>query len=263
MPTPLTGVWLRSAQSNNPAATYTELPHVLHTVDKEHAVTDAADLNAWTYGAPAVPDVSGTGPYPGMEWIANTPGQVLDQTPEDHSVGYAGGSLRAELAVQEESHQAHSVDYGATLRANYYPAPEQDYTTRYMVARIEGNPAVEVNPTALMRGKNGLAVNNPPTADYPEGFRRGFDTQVIVDRKFQVTPWNGRSHDARPAYTNTAMVATDKPAPYGTTPAGPFNALARAFQRTWQTPEMRRVPSPVDESEIGTPPSYPPTADWV
>lgn len=266
MAVPLTGAWLRSAgvAVSNPAATYPELPHALHTVGPEHVQADAPDANAWTYTAPPVPDVAAADPYIGNEWIVATPGQLLDQTPTDHGQGYAGGTLRAELAVQEESHEVHGLDQGATLRANYYAAPVQDYSTRYLCARVEGNPAVTIAPEALTRGKNGLAVNNPTTEDYPEGFRRGFDNQVFVDRKLQVTPWNGRTHDARPVYPNTAMVATDKPPPAGTTPAGPFNALARAFSRSWQQPELRRVPPPVEQSQVQDPIAYPPPgADWV
>jgi hypothetical protein len=230
------GAWRQGAYSVPDA-------YVSHTADPAHAEVGEDDgTQALTYQAPPQADSVElvAAELPGMEWIAATPGRVLDTT--DYT-----------------SHEADTRDRGAD-DAGYYGEPITQFSgEKYEGSRFESFDGVEVNPVVLQRGLNGLPVNNP------QGFRNGWVEQFWVDRKFAI---GERVNDERVIFPDTAFSETGKGS--GPVEAGPyaqpFGSLARAISSINVTPMARREPPPMggDQVDDGTP-YYPAGAydTWV
>jgi len=232
----LSGGWLSRQRE------YIDPPEQLHTADPAHGITgDGDDLRAYAYSAPPASELGeGVDDYPGMEWVVESGGLVLDTTPTTHD------PLRG--------------DYGAARARDHAEPPLQFADERYLSARFESNDSPGMSEAALKRGLNGLPENNP------EGFRRGWVEQFWVDRKFNE---GERIHDARVNLPNTAYMEDNAPPPDEGTPyTVPFGSLQRMIDRTWNSPMLRREPPPFDESLMTdgvTDPTYydPPTEIWV
>lgn len=232
----------------------------LPRVSPRHGQTDTPDPSAYTWEAPAAAETAETNEYPGSEWVVNTGGLVLDQTPTDHDDGLAPKSRPArgagpagqggeELRLVEDTMAAHQRDQGATRRTTYAPPPLQFASEEYGGARFDGFGPVPVSDDARRRGLNGDEVNNPPLESYQgRGYRWGWVEQQWVDRKFFV---GERVHDARVVMSNLATVADDQPPPAKGNPyTSPFRSLAKGVTRTWQTPMQRREPPTISESIV-------------
>lgn len=235
----LTGTW------NNRARGYIDPPELLHTADPAHGDLDAPDPWSWRYRAPEAGTELGAGAeeYPGQEWVVVTGGRVEDMTPADHApIG-----------------DGHDVDRGAAASQLYGAPPLQFADEVYGSKRFEADYPAPIAEAALTRGLNGLPENNP------DGYRAGYVEQFYVDRKLAV---GERFHDARVVHPNVPTLIADAPVPEGHA-SSPFSSLARMVTRTWQTPMVRREPSPWDEdiTRDGTTdqgPFYdPPPATWV
>lgn len=211
-----TGSWLRNAYVD-PKAGY------VPTADPGHGVTDADDPNAYVYDAPPLTEPGPVGEYPGIEWVVNTIGTVIDRT--DYT-----------------SHEASTADEGAAHQGYYSQyAPTQGAGETYQSVHFQSLPGQTVSNAALRRGLNSLPENNP------EGFPVG-DQQVntfAVHRKFLV---GERVHDRRIMTPNVAGHAANVPAPKDGNPyTQPFDSLARPMSRIFQRPEIRREPVPVSD----------------
>lgn len=245
-----TGMWLTKAL-------YNQGQRAIHQADPAHAdATSAPDsYQALTYQAPASDPVASTSDYPGMDWVVQTSGLVIDQTPEDHQDGYAGEVYSSLVEQTQATGAAHERDYGASRNRNHAQPGLQFSMETYGHQRFEVPLDTSTNPVALQRGLNGLAENNP------DGFPNGTDFIPYVDRKF----YKGtRFHDAHVAEVNTAAVVSNLPVP--PTP-GPYNSpfafLARAITRS-PVPMIRRDPPPIDAPVINDGGSaYSASTDWV
>lgn len=245
-----TGMWLANAQYNQGAT-------AVHQVDPGHsdAATAPDSYQALTYAAPPSDPVD-VAEYPGSEWVVQTSGLVMDQTPEDHSDGYAGEMYLTDQQQAARSAQVHSSDYGASRYRNSATPGLQFAREHYSSERFEVPLETATNTVALQRGLNGLAENNP------DGFRQGWDFVPFVDRKFEI---GTRFHDAHVAQVNTAAVVNNLPVPHN---AGPYNSpfafLARAITRS-PVPMIRRDPPPIDAPVVndGAGQMYAAGTDWV
>jgi hypothetical protein len=116
---------------------------------------------------------------------------------------------------------------------------------------VEGQPGASsaVAESALRRGLNAEAENNPPDASYGgEGFRRGTYRWWNLSRRFS-PPW--RIHDQRVVGPWLATVIGDAPTPNEPGPYNsPFSSLARARRTVNARPQMRRIPPGFDEAVI-------------
>lgn len=229
-----TGMWKQRA--------YHDPPPFRFDLDPAHGVTDAPDLNAFTYDAPPLPEVADVGEFPGMEFFAPLPGVTLNTTPDTHDG--PGHPLRTtDAEMQADSLRAHGQNYGASRAATFVPAPMDFHDERqvHTVVAGYGSEATTVNPVALQRGLNGLSENNP------DGFRTGETHLWRHERKFAV---GERHHDERPVTLNTPYLATNVPPPEAgkANPyMSPFGSLARPITRYFQRPEMRRDPQGISE----------------
>lgn len=229
--TAYTGAWKARAQTQyyDPASPRVETVNPAHTGND-----DIPDLKKVDYAAPPMQDpgmVPG-GQYPGMEWVVNTGGIVLDQTPEDHTPpAYGAGN-------------PHTVDFGGTLVTARGDAqvgyPGQLDEAVYM----EGLGQVEVNPVAIQRGLNSLDQNNPG------GFRRGITDWWRTNRPSRLID---RQHYSRPVWTNTADVVTNTPPASGawSNTSSPFDSLGRNITNLWMRPQTRREPAGISEGITG------------
>lgn len=224
------GGWLRGAYVE-PAA------GKLHTADPAHGV-DAGDPKSYANQAPPLTEVGAVGEYPGLEWVANTLGTVLDHT-------------------NYRSHDASVADAGAPRQLNYGVPAMQFEGEHYTGAKFASLGGQHVNPAALQRGINSLEQNNPG------GFEPGQQqvNDFWVDRKFFVGP---RVHDRRIVTLNTGYHDVNKPAaasPGNTTFT--FDSLARAISRVNVRPQMRREPEPMSADLVTDPASVPPVVSSV
>lgn len=245
-------------------------PERLHVADPAHSLRDVPDPNP-VWGAPPGTAVGAdylddypAGPDP---WVVETDGLVLDVTPDDdHTIGGRGANIPewptmptdagapGDVMLAQQSAADHSDPYGGSLAANYALPVFQAADERYLSARFEGMPGVEL-PALVgggMRGLNGYAVNNPPLEMYGgQGFRRGWVEQSWVDRKMYDAT---REYGVRWNQPNVADVATNQPSvPVdNASAAGPltFDSLARIITRQWQKPTIRREPVAPAESLI-------------
>lgn len=230
-----TGAWKnRSA--------YVEPGRVIYQPDPTHGSLDAPDVNAFTYAAPPLPDTGYQNEFVGMEWYAPLPGITLDTTPETHD-GPGHPTRLDDQEMQADSERAHAQNYGASRKSNFTPGPF-DFAGEVQVHTVVeglGVGSTAVNPTALQRGLNGLAENNP------DGFREGQTHLWRFDRKF----YEGeRRHDQRVVTLNTAYMPSNIPPPSESkfTPySSPFGSMARGMTRIWQRPEIRRDPVGLSE----------------
>lgn len=208
---------------------YTDPDEKLHTAGAVH-VADSKDPNP-TWIAPGDLDQTPeyvSGDYPeDPDWLfADTPGVVLDQT-------------------NYETHEAPqspltAPDEGASRGGAFAPPVFQASDERYLSTRFEGLGESPVPTEALRRGLNGDPLNNP------DGFRRGWVEQTLVDRKMYDPT---RVHDRRLLQPNTATVDADQPSqpvPFG----NPFASLARMITNVNQRPMIRREPPPIDQSIV-------------
>lgn len=227
----------------------------LHQMDARHfGVAEPEDTNNPSWQNPDPAEAGGAPPdylvdYVGNEWYPyNAYGAQFDHTPTDSSVGYAGssGEGMTDADNRAEAGAAHALSYGADVQSNRGNAltlrPVDQVDEHYVVSRFESDRAVQLNPAAATRGFNGQAVNSDEAL-----IRPGLVEQPWVERKM-LAPAQ-RVHDSRLYTPNTATLPSDtppNPAPWGS----PFNRLARAMTRTWQTPMVRRDPPPMDEQLV-------------
>ncbi len=214
----------------------------LHTAGADH-VRDFADPNP-TWDAPGDMDQVPmfVSEVPHIDWmLADTDGIDFDRTPDSHDAEYRS----AMLAPNE----------GASRQDTFAPPLFQASDERYLSSRFEGLGESPIPTEALRRGLNGDPLNNP------EGFRRGWVEQFLVDRKLYDPQ---RVHDRRMVRPNTADVVTDQPSQPATF-GNPFSGLARAMTSISQRPMVRREPPPIDESILtdGSEDTYDAYPEWV
>jgi hypothetical protein len=233
------GSWLSGAMVQDPQGA------VQHVADPVHAIrTDDQGVQVATYQTPAVDggitaSPYDTGEYPGAEWIVETGGRVLDST-------------------DYESHQRDNGDRGAEKAAVFGEPITQFAGERYVNERFEGITGQDINPVALQRGRNGLSENNP------DGFRRGWQEQNWVDRKFPTTV--ERIHDHRIIFPDTSFAQTQGAPPVTRGPYPlPFGALAKSITSVNMRPQARREPPPLNADLIddGSPIDVAQVDSWV
>jgi hypothetical protein len=130
-----------------------------------------------------------------------------------------------------------------------------------------GGDVSVIDDTALRRGLNAEAQNNPSDPSYGGlGFRPGRYAHWNLWRKM-APPF--RIHDARVGALNVVTAIGDAPTPIPASPYNsPFSSLARVRRTVNARPQMRRIPEQFDESVI-TDGSEAPTAprmvgsEWV
>lgn len=224
-----TGAWKARAQN----AYYDPASPRVETADNVHRVNTNPDQSAVEFTAPPQqdPGIVPGGQYPGMEWVINTGGAVLDQTPDSH------------VPPQYGSTNVHGVDYGGTA-VTAKGDPYQTYPgQRDESMMIESLGPIEINPVALQRGLNSLPQNNP------DGFRRGFWDWWRTNRPSRMIDRNVAS---RPLFPNTADVVTDTPVPdRWSNSTSPFNSLQRNFPNIWVKPQQRREPTGISDGLAG------------
>lgn len=244
---PLTGAWLEARRARDPSQA------VLHEVDLRHSKREEVDASTdppiWQ--APAYEETAPAPPEIGLEWVTNpqdAPGVVLDYPSRDHS-----------------SSPGHQVSQSGTEGWNNTSLQFSD--TEYVTDVTEGQPGSvsHIDEVALRRGLNADPQNNPPQSSYlGEGFRRGNYFQWVTRRKFS-PPW--RRHSFRVVLPQTAYVGGDAPPPdHGNQYTSPFSSMARNIRNINARPQLRRTPSPVDETVMtdGTETAYlSHVDDWV
>ena len=247
-----TGMWLSNAL-------YSQGQRAIHQADPAHADTSTAPnaYQAQSWAAPPADPVADDSEYWDIDtYVVSTSGLVLDQTPEDHTVGYAGEVYSDSTEQAMATTAAHDQDYGASRNQNYAYPPMQFSSETYASQRFEVPLNTTVDPVALQRGLNGLAENNP------DGFRNGWDFIPYVDRKLYMPT---RYHDAHVAEVNTAKAIQDSPALRDAAHYNsPFPLLARAMTRSPQ-PMIRRDPPPIDSPVLndGADSVYSAADSWV
>lgn len=226
---PYTGAWKARAQSQyyDPMSPRTE------TASDTHRVTDTPNPAARVeFTAPPMQDpgfVPG-GQYPGMEWVINTGGGVIDQTPAGH-------------VPPQHGEGAHGIDYGGTA-VTVKGDPVMRYPGEVDEAiRMESLGPIATNPVAVQRGLNSYDQNNP------QGFRRGIVEWWRNNRPSRMIT---RSAVSRPVWPNTADVITNVPPPARwSNTTSPFNSLERAYHNVWQRPMQRRDPGGISDGVTG------------
>ena len=217
-------------------ATYQTDERAVHVADPAHAETGPDDgVQTSTYQTPSMLDPGPVGDFPGMEFVVNTSGTVIDTS-------------------DQRSHQYDDSDHGAAVAGVFGPPMTRFDDERYITERFEGISVPDVNPVALQRGRNGLVENNP------EGFRLGWVERYFENRKF---PVGERVHDHRIVFPDLPQF-DDGAAPIasGAYPV-PFGSLARNITNVNQRPQARREPPPMfgDVVTDGAP-LYPSVVDW-
>ncbi len=192
----------------------------VHTADPAHGEREE-DQFAYISDAPPMQEVAPTGEYPGSEWLSPTMG--MGPVDSDPGTSHEGST--------------HATDTGRSVTGQWDPGPLKFDGEQYLMARFAGSPGPEVNPLALQRGINSLAINNP------DGFNPGHHEQHWVERKFAV---GERYHDRRVVTVDTAYAAVQGVPPVPTPNGTPFASNQRPFSTIAQTPQMRREPAPVD-----------------
>lgn len=218
-------------------ATYQNDERVVHTADPAHSMVGPDDsVQVTTYQTPAMLDPGPVGEFPGMEFVVETPGRIIDTS-------------------DTRSHDPDTGDHGAAVEGVYAAPMTRFFDERYITERFEGNTAPEVNPVALQRGLNGLAVNNP------EGFRLGWVERYFENRKF---PIGERVHDHRIIFPDLPQFDDGAPPINGGAYPVPFSSLARNITNINQTPTARREPPPMygDIVTDGAP-FYSALGDWM
>lgn len=235
MPSTYSGAWLRGAYVEPDAAT-------VHVADPAHGDTTTTNERlAEGYSAPPMTEAGTSYEFPGLDYIVQTTGVVLDRTDyETHDAAdHAGGP-----------------DEGAATAMTRGQGATTFHDEKYRSARFQGLPQQNVSTVALQRGLNSLPQNNP------DGVNPGHVEQHWIDREFAV---GKRVHDQRVAQINTAATDTDVPPPPGGSPwTSPFSSGARAFTRGFNRPELRREPPPMADGLITDPVTeYPQLSPWV
>lgn len=224
-----TGAW--KARSNT--AYYEPDEPVKHIADPAHFETETADPNRVDWQAPPLQDPGSVpgGQYPGSEWVINTSGAVIDQTPEDHLTPTGNANV-------------HQIDYGGTAVTVKGDAVLGYAGQTDEAIRIEDNGPIEQNIVAVQRGLNSLPQNNP------QGFRRGFVDWWRSNRPSRMID---RSHASRPVWWNTADTVTNVPPPQGSwsNTSSPFDSMARQWKNVWVKPQVRREPTGISEGTSG------------
>lgn len=219
------------------AASYQADERVTHVADPAHAQTGPDDsIQATTYQAPAMLDPGPVGAYPGMEFVVDTPGTVIDTTDYD-------------------SHERDDVDRGAAVSGVFGPPMTRFSDETYTTERFETPTVPDVSPVALQRGRNGLTENNP------DGFRLGWVERYWENRKF---PVGERVHDHRIIFPDLPQFDEGaQPIEGGAYPV-PFGSLARNITNVNQTPQARREPPPLGGDLVTDgAPWYSALGDWI
>jgi hypothetical protein len=242
---------------------YHDPPPFRFEVDPRHGETNEEDLNANTYAAPPLPEVSEVGEFPGMEYLTPLPGVVLDYTPVTHD-GSAYPLRDNDREMQLDSLKAHGENFGASRASNFVPGAMDFYDERQVHTVVEGygfEATQGISPLARTRGLNGLPENNP------DGFNPGRTELWRYDRRLYAPE---RRHDERPTTLNTPAFAGNVPvaAPDKFVPwyNSPFSSLARPVTRNFQLPEIRRDPRGISAditSDGAYAESQPLGAEWV
>lgn len=199
-------------------ATYQTDERATHTADPAHLHTGPDEgVQAQTYQTPAMLDPGPVGDFPGMEYVVNTTGRVIDTS-------------------DQRSHQRDDADHGAAIAGVYGEPMTRFADERYITERFEGNTVPDVNPVALQRGRNGLTENNP------DGFRLGWVERYFENRKF---PIGERVHDHRIIYPDLPQFDEGAPPISAGAYPVPFGSLSRNITSVNQTPQSRREPPPM------------------
>lgn len=206
----ISGTW-RAGAYTAPGSTRPEPDRRHETAPPE----DAAQVAVYT--APPQDDAGARGEYPGMDYVVETGGRIVDTT-----------NLR--------DHSPDGGDHGGAVAAAFGERAPAFSDERYATDAFELTPATEVNPVALQRGLNGLPQNNP------EGFRAGWWREPWANRRF---PIGERHNDERVLLPDTAYAdAGSQPLDDGAYPV-PFGSLARSITNVAQRPLQRREPPPM------------------
>jgi hypothetical protein len=254
---------------------YVDPNSVVHQADPAHNGPQGDPNPVW--GAPSDLDAAASPDFlyaddvlSGGDWVTDDiGGDYRDMTPTDHNVGGELGVTLAGPDTVAANADSANQSYGAEREAVYRADPIMDFTTVQTIPRFQGNgPGASVmNPLVYVRGLNADTENNPGQESYGgEGFRRGWVEQTFVDRKLQVTPWNGRTHDRRLLLPNTSFSNDQAQEAVDGTYGSPFNSLAKSLSSISQTPMIRRQAETISESVTtdGSDQSYSELpGDWI
>lgn len=208
--------------------------------DRRHTEHPAAgdEANAPTYRTPPQDDPGVYGEYPGLDWVVQTGGRMVDTS-------------------DQRSHERDDSDRGAAVAGAFGEKAFAFHDEQYTHEAFEFTASSEVNPVALQRGLNGLAQNNP------DGWRAGLNLPTWANRRF---PIGERRTDERAVLPDVAYAeGPAEPLSDGPYPTA-FGSLARAITNVNQRPQTRREPPPMlaDEVTDGSPfEAAVIGADWV
>jgi hypothetical protein len=243
---PLSGAFLEAKRARDPQ----QAP--LHQAEPAHGEPGQVDYVP-TWEAPPYQEVAPGPSVIGGEWVARTPGVVLPEAPYEDGHDWDPGHQTTDMG---------SMGRSPGVRAQHI---DESYETDAFDG-LGGEVSV-IGDTALRRGLNAEAQNNPPDASYGgRGFRPGRYAQWNLWRKM-APPF--RIHDARVGALNVVTAIGDAPTPVPASPYNsPFSSLARVRRTVNARPQIRRIPEQFDEAVI-TDGSEAPTAprmvgsEWV
>lgn len=236
---PISGSFLQANRRPDPQQA------VLHEPDPQHDERGAVDENVTWDGQP-YQEVAPAPNVVGLEWVTSAVGTLLDQTPTGHDTG---GPFTSDAGPAQLS-AAHAVDQGADELHVRRPAPFQFQSDRYDTFDVEGMGSPNaISDVALRRGLDSDPVNNPPLESYGgAGWRHGLYRFFGVEHDYSPPQ---RVHTYRVVTPNVATVVADAPPPDDPGPYNPpFGSLARAITQLSRRPMIRRVPEPIDVSEV-------------
>jgi hypothetical protein len=214
----ITGRWANNSR-------YRPLAHQIRGVDPIHT-TEWYGEGVEVPEAPPSPDYGQPGEHPWTDWVVDAPGVRVDQLPTGHDVP-----------------QSHVVDYGEARGAGELPA--LNFDERYQSESFAGM-ATQLPPYGKVRGRHARPEMNP--TDPP---RAGLHLRrVWADR----ARWTGHRVTDRRITREPGVVLPDLD--LDTTPdvwgrySSPFSVWARGLNGPMLTPQIRRVPTTIDESTL-------------
>jgi hypothetical protein len=227
-----TGGWARGV------GTYTDQGDVQHTADPSHATSTIPTGAAGNFADTPQPDdiavvVDQTSltQVVGSDWLFVDHGAYA---PEIQNTGSDATHIGSD----------HTVNDGSTAFTYSRPGPMQYTDENFTVPRWETPAMAPSGPDggqdgfvkANFRGLNALQENNP------EGFRNGYDSNVVTERKFNV---GERTHMHRPLAPNVLFNPTVVPA-NTTSPYGHVFASNTKFQSVEQPTSYEPVTPPAN-----------------
>jgi hypothetical protein len=217
-------------------------------VDPAHSRRDLRDPDLVPPGQPRVdqpPMYITEDPDDAWEWEVDTPGLTMPTDPLTHDANDPQIIQPAPISGAEAhppSAGAHAIDRGAVEERDYTPRDLRQFDETWETTRWE-QPATQGDlSVAMQRGTNSLPANNPPTEDYPSGYRLGFSIKRFMNRNMF---HDERRHDERILFPAGAAAAVQSPA---VTPAqynryvSPLGWNVRAAGNMLLAPVMRREP---------------------